>query len=164
MLGIFVWALVSVAGVAAHIEDDAHRRALGATGYDLLRIGGWGFVIVGGLMAFAIALGVPMRAREKAASPRAAAHPLYTGWPPTRLDIFSVLAFGVVAFAAVEREWVMVGVALFAVLIAALLPRMEGAFKLGGPVPLEGILRDEPSQLEGIGPDAGVAGAGDPGF
>jgi hypothetical protein len=81
-------------------------------------------------------------------------HPLYVGWPPTRLDIFCVVAIGVVAFACIEREWTMVGIALFAVLIAALLPRMEGAFKLGGPVPLEGILRDEPApKLEGVLPD-----------
>jgi hypothetical protein len=83
---------------------------------------------------------------------RSSAHPLYIGWPLTRLDQFSVIAIGVVIFACVERDWAMIGIALFAMLIAALLPRMEGAFKLGGPVPLEGILRDEPSQLEGVVP------------
>lgn len=157
MLMLFVWAVVAVVGVAAFIEDGANHQALGSTGYDLLLIAAWACVIVGALMALATAFGVPVRANNRSTR---SAHPLYVGWPLTRLDIFSVLAIGVVAFAAVEREWAMVGVALFAVLIAALLPRMEGAFKLGGPVPLEGILRDEPtSQLEGIMPDSGTAKA-----
>jgi hypothetical protein len=67
-----------------------------------------------------------------------------------RLDIFAIVAFAVLAYAAIEREWIMVGVALFAVLIAVLLPRMRGPFEVGGPVKLKGELIDPQVRLRGV--------------
>jgi len=69
-------------------------------------------------------------------------HPDRIEWPPTRLDLFSLTAVGVVAYSAVEHEWIMVGVALFAVLIAVVLPRMRGPFEVSGPVRFKGELLD----------------------
>ncbi len=146
MLGIFGWSVVAVAGIAAFIEDDANHKALGKTGYDLLRIGAWALVIFGGLLAL-YALFHPRPPRD-ATAPRDGA--IHITWPPTRLDIFSVLAFAVVAYAAVEQEWIMVGIALFAVLIAVVLPRMKGLFEIGGPVRFKGELIDTQVRLKGV--------------
>jgi hypothetical protein len=141
MLMLFVWAVVAVIGVAGFIEGSANHKALGSTGYELLHIGAWACVIVGGLMAVAILLGVPGRPSRGASKQErsAAIHPV---WPPTRLDYFSLAAFAVVAFAAIEREWIMVGTALFAILIAVVLPRMVGQFEVSGPIRLKGRLVD----------------------
>jgi hypothetical protein len=72
-------------------------------------------------------------------------------WPPTRLDLFSLTALVVLVYAALEHEWIMVGVALFAVLIALILPRMKGPFEVGGPVRLKGELIDPRApRLKGV--------------
>jgi hypothetical protein len=78
-------------------------------------------------------------------------HPDRPEWPPTRLDLFSLLALAVVVYSAVEHEWIMVGVALFAILIAVILPRMKGPFEVGGPVRLKGELIDpQAPRLKGV--------------
>lgn len=78
-------------------------------------------------------------------------HPDRLEWPPTRLDLFSLLALVVVVYSAVEHEWVMVGVALFAILIAVILPRMKGPFEVGEPVRLKGELIDpQAPRLKGV--------------
>jgi hypothetical protein len=78
-------------------------------------------------------------------------HPDRLEWPPTRLDLFSLAALAVVVYSAIEREWIMVGVALFAVLIAVILPRMKGPFEVGGPVRLKGELIDpQAPRLKGV--------------
>lgn len=155
MRRLFGCALLIVLGIAAFTEAGANRSMLGTTGYDLLRIAAWALMVVGGLLAAVCLI-------DRAASQMAAAsgkqgqrdaHPLFVGWPPTRLDLFSIVAFGVVGFAAVEREWIMVGIALFAILVAMVLPRMRDEFELSGPVKLKGILRDEPApRLSGVIP------------
>lgn len=53
-------------------------------------------------------------------------------WPPTRSDVFAVVALGVLVYAGIEREWTIVAVALLAGLFAVVFPRMTGPFELGG--------------------------------
>lgn len=82
-----------------------------------------------------------------------------------RLDIFAIAAFAVLVYTAIEREWIMVGVALFAVLVAVLLPRMRGPFEIGGPVKLKGELIDSQVRLRGVvnpSPQAGESAQGRP--
>lgn len=82
-------------------------------------------------------------------------HPDRLDWPPTRLDVFSIAALAVVVYAAVEREWIMVGVALFAALIAVVLPKLRGPFELTGPIKFKGELIDPRSpRLRGVVGDA----------
>jgi len=98
-----------------------------------------------------LAVGVPpSRPRPPAATLASRDGAIHLVWPPTRLDVFSILAFAVVAYAAVEREWIMVGIALFAILIAVVLPRMTGPFEVGGPVRLKGELIDHQVRLRGV--------------
>lgn len=78
-------------------------------------------------------------------------HPDRLDWPPTRLDIFSVAALAVVVYTAIEHEWIMVGVALFAALIAVVLPKLRGPFELTGPIKLKGELIDPRApRLKGV--------------
>jgi hypothetical protein len=78
-------------------------------------------------------------------------HPDRLDWPPTRLDVFALAALGVVVYAAIEREWIMVGVALFATLIAVVLPKLRGPFEVTGPVKFKGELIDPQSpRLKGV--------------
>jgi hypothetical protein len=78
-------------------------------------------------------------------------HPDRVDWPPTRLDVFSVAALAVVVYAAIEREWIMVGVALFATMIAVVLPKLRGPFELTGPIKFKGELIDPQSpRLKGV--------------
>jgi hypothetical protein len=73
------------------------------------------------------------------------------GWPPTRLDLFSLVAFGVVVYAGIERERVMVGVALFAALVGVVLPKLRGPFELSGPIRFKGELIDpQVPRLRGV--------------
>jgi hypothetical protein len=82
-------------------------------------------------------------------------HPDRLEWPPSRLDIFSVAALAVVVYAAIEHEWIMVGVALFAALIAVVLPKLRGPFELTGPIKFKGELIDPQSpRLRGVVNDA----------
>ncbi|MFZ2049917.1 MAG: hypothetical protein WAU69_03155 [Solirubrobacteraceae bacterium] len=147
-----VCGVLAVAGIAAFIEDGANHVALGATDYALLRILAWALVVAAGLLGLTLILD---RLAAALGHPRPHhPHPAYVGWPPTRLDLFAAIGIAVAAYACVEHEWTIVGAALFGILVAALLPRMEGAFKIGGPVPLEGILTDGSGvQLDGIVPN-----------
>lgn len=78
-------------------------------------------------------------------------HPDHISWPPTRLDLFSLTALGVVVYAGVEHEWIMVGVALFAMLIAVVLPKMRGPIEISGPVKFKGELIDpQAPRLRGV--------------
>jgi len=72
--------------------------------------------------------------------------PHHLRWPPTRLDLFGLASLGVLVYAAFERQWTVVGVALFALLIAGVLPMMRGPFEVGGPVKLKGELVDPPAR------------------
>lgn len=78
-------------------------------------------------------------------------HPDHLEWPPTRLDLFSLAALGVVAYAGVEHEWIMVGVALFAALVAVILPKLRGPFEMAGPIKFKGELIDlQAPRLRGV--------------
>ena len=104
-------------------------------------------------MVVATLVGVPspQRIARKEQTRHAAIHVVR---PLTRLDYFSLVAFAVVVFAAVEREWIMVGVALFAVLVAVVLPQMAGPFELKGPITLKGeLLNPEVPRLRGLAGD-----------
>jgi hypothetical protein len=82
-------------------------------------------------------------------------HPDRVEWPPTRLDVFSIAALAVVVYAAIEREWIMVGVALFATLVAVVLPKLRGPFELTGPIKFKGELIDpQAPRLRGVVDDA----------
>ncbi len=85
-------------------------------------------------------------------------------WPPRVSHLVAVLCVVVLGYAAVEREWIIVGLALVLTLVAVLTPRMIGPFEFGGPGfrfkgevvdphatgdPAEqGYLLSRPSQLE----------------
>ncbi len=126
---LFVSGSLVVAGIAALIEDDASRPSLDLPAYEMLRIGAWALVVFGILLAITSLIRyLDNQPPDSAVIP--ANDPVHVTWPPTRLDVFSLIATGVAAFAAVEREWIMLGIALFTVLIAVVLPLMRGQFVL----------------------------------
>jgi hypothetical protein len=92
-------------------------------------------------------------------------HPDKLEWPPSRLDVFAVAALAVVVYACIEREWIMVGIALFAALIAVVLPKLRGPFELSGPIRFKGELIDPRApRLKGVVGEASLPqlGTGQP--
>lgn len=160
MRGVLGWGVLIVIGIAALVEIGANSATLGTTNSALLRVPAWACVVFGVLFAVRSLIGYAAT-RWPSLRQGYRHESIHFGWPPTRLDAFSVLAICAAAFAAVEREWIIVGVALFAILVAVVLPRMKGRFELSGPsgVGLTGELIDTDAGAHQFGGLAGQEAA-----